>query len=71
MRSVQILIDRAENPATIRETIHQFIAAGATHLVLAPRTLDEGIAHWLNDLCAQPVSDAARESIPGGAPQDP
>lgn len=42
-RSVQLLIDPREKPVTTRQIIYDFIAAGATHFVLAPRTLGEGI----------------------------
>jgi hypothetical protein len=57
-RSVQIIVDPAENPASTREIVHQFIAAGATHLVLGPRTPNEGIAHWLSEAIIQPLCDA-------------
>src|SRR6266704_5326470 len=46
--SLRFIIDPRENPATTRQIVQGFIAAGATHLVLAPRTLNEGIAHWMS-----------------------
>lgn len=55
VRSVQFIIDPRENPATTRQTVQGFIAAGASHIVLAPRTLDEGIAHWLSEEIIEPV----------------
>lgn len=63
-RSVQIIIDPAEHPAQTRQTVLDFIAAGATHLVLAPRRLNEGIAHWLSEEIIDPVREAAGDSIP-------
>lgn len=54
-RSVQILIDPREDPAPTRELVSGFIAAGATHLVLAPRGLPQGIAHWIDEQIIQPV----------------
>jgi alkanesulfonate monooxygenase SsuD/methylene tetrahydromethanopterin reductase-like flavin-dependent oxidoreductase (luciferase family) len=57
-RSVQVNVDPAENPASTREIVHQFIAAGATHLVLGPRTPNEGIAHWLSEEIIQPLCEA-------------
>ena len=57
-RSVQIIVDPAENPASTREIVHQFITAGATHLVLGPRTPNEGIAHWLSEAIIQPLCEA-------------
>jgi len=54
-RSVQILIDPREDPAPTRELARDFIAAGATHLVLAPRGLPQGIAHWIDEQIIQPV----------------
>lgn len=62
-RSVQFIINPRENPATTRQTILDFIVAGATHLVLAPRTLDEGIAHWLSEEIIEPVREAAGETV--------
>ncbi len=56
-RSVQILIDPRENPAATRQTIQGFIAGGATHLVLAPRTLYEGIARWVSEEIIGPVRE--------------
>jgi alkanesulfonate monooxygenase SsuD/methylene tetrahydromethanopterin reductase-like flavin-dependent oxidoreductase (luciferase family) len=58
VRSVQFLIDPRENPAASRQTIQDFIAAGATHLVLAPRILQEGIARWLSEEIIEPVREA-------------
>ena len=69
-RSVQIIFDPQENPANTRQIVQGFIAAGATHLVLASRTLDEGIAHWLNEEIIQPLREAAGDTVPGGEPQD-
>ena len=60
VRSVQIIIDPRENPATTRQIVQGFIAAGATHLVLAPRRLDEGIAHWMSEEIIEHVREAAR-----------
>jgi F420-dependent oxidoreductase-like protein len=57
-RSVQMLIDPREDPAPTRQIIQQFIAAGATQFVLAPRALDDGIAHWLCDEIILPVRAA-------------
>lgn len=54
-RSVQILIDPREDPAPTRELVSGFIAAGATHLVLAPRGLPQGIAHWIDEQVIQPA----------------
>lgn len=54
-RSVQILIDPREDPAPTRELVSGFIAAGATHLVLAPRGLPQGIAHWIDEQVIQLV----------------
>jgi alkanesulfonate monooxygenase SsuD/methylene tetrahydromethanopterin reductase-like flavin-dependent oxidoreductase (luciferase family) len=54
-RSVQFIIDSRENPATTRQLVQSFIAAGATHLVLASRTLDEGIAHWISEEIIEPL----------------
>jgi F420-dependent oxidoreductase-like protein len=62
-RSVQFIIDTHENPATTRQTVQDFIAAGATHLVLAPRTLDEGIAHWLSEVIIEPVREAVGDTV--------
>lgn len=58
MRSVQFLIDPRENPVTTRQTILDFIEAGATHLVLGPRTLQEGIARWISEEIIGPVREA-------------
>ncbi len=58
-RSVQIIIDPREDPAATRQIVQAFIAAGATHLVLASRRLDEGIAHWLSEEIIEPVCEAA------------
>ncbi|MEP7288680.1 MAG: LLM class flavin-dependent oxidoreductase [Chloroflexota bacterium] len=54
-RSVQIIIDPKEDLTATRQLIQGFISAGATHLVLAPRSMDQGIAHWLSDAIIQPV----------------
>ena len=54
-RSVQILIDPHEDPTPTRELVRGFIATGATHLVLAPRTLPQGIAHWIDEEIIQPM----------------
>ncbi len=70
VRSVQLIIDPRENPATPRQIIHDFIAAGATHFVLAPRTLDEGIAHWMSEEIIQPVREAAGETVPAEESQE-
>jgi hypothetical protein len=57
-RSTQIIIDPQENPATTHQIIQSFIAASATHLVLAPRAQHENIARWLNDEIIEPVREA-------------
>lgn len=62
-RGVQIIVDRREEPATTREIVRRFVAAGATHLVLASRTLDEGIAHWLSEEIIEPVREAAGDAV--------
>lgn len=67
VRSVQILIDPREHPATTRQVVQSFIAAGATHLVLAPRSLDEGIAHWLSEEIIEPLLKSAADNVPEGA----
>ncbi|HEX2622080.1 MAG TPA: hypothetical protein VHL11_18110, partial [Phototrophicaceae bacterium] len=54
-RSVQFIIDPVEDVNTTRQLVRSFIAAGATHLVLGPRALNQGIAHWLCDEIIQPV----------------
>ncbi len=56
-RSIQLIIDKA-NPEAIRQTLLDLIAAGATHLVLGPRVLGDGIAHWINDEIFEPVLEA-------------
>jgi alkanesulfonate monooxygenase SsuD/methylene tetrahydromethanopterin reductase-like flavin-dependent oxidoreductase (luciferase family) len=62
-RSVQIIIDPRENPAATRQVVQDFIAAGATHLVLGPRVLDEGIAHWLSEEIIEPVREASHTQL--------
>ncbi len=57
-RSVQFLIDTKADPATTRHEIQDFIAAGATHLVLGPRSLDRDVAHWLSETIIEPVMEA-------------
>ncbi len=69
-RSVQIIIDPRENPAATRQVVQGFIAAGATHLVLGPRVLDEGIAHWMSEEIIEPVREAAGDNVPGGEQQE-
>jgi alkanesulfonate monooxygenase SsuD/methylene tetrahydromethanopterin reductase-like flavin-dependent oxidoreductase (luciferase family) len=54
-RSVQFIIDPRENPATTRQLVQGFIAAGATHLVLGPRILEEGIARWMCEEIIEPL----------------
>jgi alkanesulfonate monooxygenase SsuD/methylene tetrahydromethanopterin reductase-like flavin-dependent oxidoreductase (luciferase family) len=54
-RSVQILIDPKEDPEPTCQAILGFIAAGATHLVLGPRSLPQNLAHWLVDEIIEPV----------------
>lgn len=63
VRSVQILIDPRENPETIRQFVQGFITAGATHIVLAPRTLYEDIPHWLSEEIIQPLREAAENNF--------
>jgi alkanesulfonate monooxygenase SsuD/methylene tetrahydromethanopterin reductase-like flavin-dependent oxidoreductase (luciferase family) len=58
VRSVQFLIDPREDPAASRQTIQDFIAMGATHLVLAPRIFQEGIARWVSEEIIEPVREA-------------
>src|SRR5258708_2300119 len=58
-RSVQFIINPRENPASTRQTVQDFIVAGATHLVLGPRVLDEGIAHWLSEEIIEPLREAS------------
>ena len=67
-RSVQMIIDPRENPATTRQVIQEFITAGATHFVLAPRTLYAGIAHWLTEELIQPSHEAAADTLPQKPP---
>jgi len=62
-RSAQLIIDPQEHPATTRQIVQGFIAAGATHLVLAPRALHEGIAHWMSEEIIEPVREAAGGNI--------
>jgi len=71
-RSAQITFDPQENPATIRQIVQSFIAAGATHLVLASRsrTLEEGIAYWLSKEIIEPIRKAAGDAAPGSKPQE-
>ena len=63
------LIDPRENAANTRQFVQGFIAAGATHVVLASRTLDEGIAHWLSEEIIQPLREVAGDTAPVGEPQ--
>jgi F420-dependent oxidoreductase-like protein len=62
-RSVQFIINPRENPASTRQVVQDFVAAGATHLVLGPRVLDEGIAHWLSEEIIEPVCEASRTQL--------
>jgi alkanesulfonate monooxygenase SsuD/methylene tetrahydromethanopterin reductase-like flavin-dependent oxidoreductase (luciferase family) len=55
VRSVQFIIDPRENPAATRQVVQGFIEAGARHLVLGPRTLEEDIAHWLSEEIIEPL----------------
>ena len=57
-RSVQLIIDPREETATTRQLVQAFIAAGATHIVLAPRSIEDGIAHWLAEAIIEPVRAA-------------
>jgi alkanesulfonate monooxygenase SsuD/methylene tetrahydromethanopterin reductase-like flavin-dependent oxidoreductase (luciferase family) len=57
-RSVQIIFDPNENLATTRQVVQDFIAAGATHIVLASRILREGIVHWMSEEIIEPVRTA-------------
>ena len=70
VRSVQIIIDPREDPAATRQIVQAFIAAGATHLVLASRRLDEGIAHWLSEEIIEPVREAGGDNVLGGEQQE-
>ncbi len=62
VRSVQMIIDPEEDSVTTRQIIQDFIAAGATHFVIASRRLDEGIAHWMSEEIIQPVREAAGDT---------
>jgi alkanesulfonate monooxygenase SsuD/methylene tetrahydromethanopterin reductase-like flavin-dependent oxidoreductase (luciferase family) len=64
VRSVQLIIDPQEKPATTRQIIQDFIAAGATHFVLGPRVQHKEIAHWLHEEIIQPLREAAGETVP-------
>src|SRR5258708_161701 len=57
-RSVQIIIDPKADAAETCQLIQDFIVAGATHLVLAPRSVENGIAHWLSETIIQPVLES-------------
>jgi alkanesulfonate monooxygenase SsuD/methylene tetrahydromethanopterin reductase-like flavin-dependent oxidoreductase (luciferase family) len=61
MRSTQILLDPKESPERLRQVVHDYIAAGATHLVLAPLSGEAGIARWLSSEIIEPVRQAAME----------
>jgi hypothetical protein len=54
-RSVQIILDPREDPTPTRALVGDFIAAGATHIVLAPRVLSVDVAHWVDETIIQPV----------------
>ncbi len=58
VRSVQLILDPSADPAPTRQLIQAFIAAGATHFVLGPRTFEPGVARWLSDEIIQPVRAA-------------
>jgi alkanesulfonate monooxygenase SsuD/methylene tetrahydromethanopterin reductase-like flavin-dependent oxidoreductase (luciferase family) len=58
-RSIQVLLDPREDPAPTRRALREFVAAGATYFVLAPRRPDEGIAHWLVREIIEPVLNSA------------
>ncbi|HEX5440941.1 MAG TPA: LLM class F420-dependent oxidoreductase, partial [Ktedonobacterales bacterium] len=58
-RSVQILLDPREDPAPTRALAGDFIAAGATHIVLAPRVLSQDVAHWVDEKIIQPLRAVA------------
>ena len=44
-----------EDPTPTRALVGDFIAAGATHIVLAPRVLSVDVAHWVDETIIQPV----------------
>jgi len=59
-RSVQLIFGR-EDPATTRQILQDFIAAGATHLVLGVRQPPyEGMARWLSEEIIEPVRESVR-----------
>ena len=64
-RSAEIAFDPQENPATIRQRVGNYIAVGATHLVLAPRTLEDGIAHWVCEQIIEPIRSTVGDAAPG------
>lgn len=63
-RSAEIPFDPQANPATIRQLVANYIAAGATHLVLAPRTLEDGIAHWVCEEIIAPTLSTVGDADP-------
>jgi alkanesulfonate monooxygenase SsuD/methylene tetrahydromethanopterin reductase-like flavin-dependent oxidoreductase (luciferase family) len=63
-RSVQFIFDPDEGPAATRQLVQDFIAAGATHIVLASRRPDEGIAHWISEHIIEPVRAAVGDDAP-------
>lgn len=62
IRSVQFIVDPQDNPATTRQTVEGFIAAGATHIVLGPRSGSAGIAHWLSEEIIEPIRQAVGDT---------
>lgn len=64
MRSVQFIFDPGEDVMTTRQTIQAFVEAGATHLVLASRKLDQGIAHWISEEIIEPIRTAVGHTAP-------
>lgn len=71
-RSTQIIFDPQVNPATTHQIIQRFIAAGATHLVLASRspTLEDGVARWVSEEIIEPVRKAVGDAMLGTKPRE-
>jgi alkanesulfonate monooxygenase SsuD/methylene tetrahydromethanopterin reductase-like flavin-dependent oxidoreductase (luciferase family) len=57
-RSVQLIIDPHADVAETRQQVQGYVTAGATHIVLGPRSLDSGVAHWLAEEIIEPVRAA-------------
>jgi alkanesulfonate monooxygenase SsuD/methylene tetrahydromethanopterin reductase-like flavin-dependent oxidoreductase (luciferase family) len=63
VRSVQFIVDPKDNPATTRQTILDFIAAGASHIVLGPRSVGQGVARWLSEEIIDPIREAVGDTV--------